>query len=562
MESVLRSKENDCRSCYKCIRNCPTKSISFHNSQASIIPEECVLCGRCFEVCPQECKEIRDDLSSVINILKNKERAIVSLAPSFFSAYPGVSFESMKEALLKVGFLDVEETAVGATNVKKAYEELLKKGDRDILISTACHSVNLLFEKHYPELLSLLAPVMSPMLAHGKSLKERFPGVKVVFIGPCIAKKDEADKNEQIIDEAITFIELDRLFKIFDIEPKEHLSSTSKEESRARLFPLSGGILSSMTEKSPDYTYLFVDGMDECLEAIKEIKEGKIHHTFIEMSACKGSCVNGPAIEKERRTPFYGNLRIRSVSGKKDFVTKKQSVKDLATSFKANALKRHVYTDEEIAQILAKIGKHSKKDELNCSSCGYASCKTKAIAVLEGKATLEMCLPYLMKKAQSFSNTVVESMDSAILVLDEDLNVELSNPSANRLFGVNNKDLLGKNISSLFDSEIFGLALGGTVIHKRKMNLLNSDKIVEISVRYDSLYHIVICLLNDVTKEEKAQLAKERILRKTAEITSEVVDKNMRAVQEIASLLGETTAETKIALNQLKDVLESDKDEK
>ena len=561
MNEVLWSKENDCRSCYKCIRGCPTKSIAFHHGQASIIQEECVLCGRCYEICPAGCKTIRDDTNKVLSLLEKKEEVRVSLAPSFFSAFEGVSFESMKKALLALGFQDVEETALGATLVKESYDKLLEKGDSYILISTACPSVNLLFEKHYPELLDYLCPVLSPMLAHAELLKKKHPTSKVVFIGPCIAKKDEADRSKGLVDASLTFLELQKLFDEKGVTLEKDSSPRKETRSLARLFPISGGILDTMRKENRHYDYLYVDGMERCLEVIREIKEGKIHHAFIEMSACEGSCIGGPALPKENRNLFSGSLKIREMAGKTDFDVSFSEVSALHHEFSDKKKKERAFSEEEIQKVLQSLGKRSKKDELNCSCCGYPSCRAKAIAVLEGKASLEMCLPFLMKKAQSFSNTIVESMDSAILVVDENLKIEIANPAASKLLRLSEAELHGRSVEDFMDTEAFGLALGGNVIHARKFHLKNSDKVVEGSLHYDPEYHILMALLNDVTKEEKERIRKEEMLEKTAKITSEVVDKNMRAVQEIASLLGETTAETKIALTKLRDVLETEKDE-
>src|SRR5574344_1963704 len=208
MDYCLTSKSNDCKNCYKCIRHCPTKSISFSNNQASIIHDECVLCGRCYLNCPQGTKVIRDDVEKAKQLIASGKQVIVSLAPSFVANYRGATIDTMRKALLSLGFSQVEETAIGATIVKKAYDEMLKEEDRDVVISSCCHSINLLIQKHYPDLLKYLADVMSPMVAHGQDIKKRYPDAVVVFVGPCIAKKDESDKNNKYVDAALTFIEL------------------------------------------------------------------------------------------------------------------------------------------------------------------------------------------------------------------------------------------------------------------------------------------------------------------------------------------------------------------
>ena len=214
MVYALGTKKNDCKNCYKCIRSCPTKSISFVDNQASIIKDDCVLCGKCYLSCPQGAKEIRNDVSKVKDLINSGKKVIVSLAPSFLANYRNSSIRTMKEALKKLGFYDVEETAIGATIVKRAYDEMLNNDDRDIIISSCCHSVNLMIQKHYPECLPYLADVLSPMLAHGKDIKERYKDAYVVFIGPCIAKKDEVDiSKDNYVDVALTFIELDKMLQ-------------------------------------------------------------------------------------------------------------------------------------------------------------------------------------------------------------------------------------------------------------------------------------------------------------------------------------------------------------
>ena len=243
MDYCLTSKSNDCKNCYKCIRHCPTKSISFSNNQASIIHDECVLCGRCYLNCPQGTKVIRDDIDKAKKLIASGKQVIVSLAPSFVANYRGSTIDTMRKALLALGFSQVEETAIGATIVKKTYDEMLQDDSKDIIISSCCHSVNLLIQKHFPKVLPYLADVLSPMLAHGEDIKSRYQGAAVVFIGPCIAKKDEADKNTDLIDVALTFLELSRWLKEANIEIERKSKSEVIAKSKARLFPTSGGIL-------------------------------------------------------------------------------------------------------------------------------------------------------------------------------------------------------------------------------------------------------------------------------------------------------------------------------
>lgn len=185
----LTLKKSNCKNCYKCIRHCPVKSIRFSGNQAYIIGAECILCGHCFVVCPQNAKQIVDETEKARVLLQSGEKVIVSLAPSFMANYEGVGIDGMREALKQLGFFDAEETAMGATIVKNEYERILDEEQRDILISSCCHSVNLLIQKYFPDVLPYLADVLSPMQAHCKDIKRRYPGAKTVFVGPCVAKK-------------------------------------------------------------------------------------------------------------------------------------------------------------------------------------------------------------------------------------------------------------------------------------------------------------------------------------------------------------------------------------
>ena len=241
MPNCLTLKKSNCKNCYKCIRNCPVKAIRFSGNQAHIIGNECILCGQCFVVCPQDAKQIVDETEKVKVLLQSGEPVVVSLAPSFVANYDGAGINSMRAALKQLGFYDVEETAIGATIVKNEYERMLKEDERDVVISSCCHSINLLIQKHYPQALEFLADVVSPMQAHCMDIKKRIPNVKTVFIGPCVAKKDEAEHYEGIVDAVLTFEELTKWLEEAGIKPEPEVDDN--EFSRARFFPTTGGVL-------------------------------------------------------------------------------------------------------------------------------------------------------------------------------------------------------------------------------------------------------------------------------------------------------------------------------
>ena len=553
MPNCLTLKKSNCKNCYKCIRHCPVKSIRFSGNQAHIIGNECILCGQCFVVCPQNAKEIVDEREKVKVLLNSGAPVIVSLAPSFAANYDGVGIDSMRAALKKLGFVGVEETALGATMVKREYERMLKEEQRDILISSCCHSINLLIQKYYPEALEYLADVQSPMQAHCSDIKRRMPQAKTVFIGPCVAKKDEAEHYEGIVDAVMTFEELTKWLEEEQITLEQ--KRDSDPESRARFFPTTGGILKTMEQDAPGYTYLAIDGVDNCIAALKDIENGKLHHCFVEMSACVGSCVGGPVMEKYHRTPVKDYMAIATYAGKRDFDVEQPEKGELQKHMEPIVQKSIRPSETEILSILRQMGKMKPSDELNCGSCGYNTCREKAIAIYQGKAEISMCLPYLKEKAESFSDNIVNNTPNGLIVLNENLEVQQINKAALRIMNIRTaSDVLGEPVVRIMDPKVFlDAQQTGRDIREQRAYLAEYKKYVEQTVVYDREYRLLICIMRDVTDEESEREKKENISRKTVEIADKVVDKQMRIVQEIASLLGETAAETKIALTKLKE---------
>lgn len=553
MAEFLKLKKSNCKNCYKCIRHCPVKSIRFSGNQANIIGDECILCGQCFVVCPQNAKEIADSTERVKYFISSGEKVYASVAPSFIANYEGVGIDSLTEALKKLGFAGAEETAVGATIVKTEYERLIREDKRDVLISSCCNSVNLLIQKYYPEALQYLADVLSPMQAHCQDLKKRYPGCKTVFIGPCVSKKEEAARYADYTDEVLTFEELTNWFKEAGVVPEKSMDSNN--QSRARLFPTTGGVLRTMQERDPEYTYLVFDGIDNCKEALEEILEGKLHKCFIEMSTCAGSCANGPVMEKYKRSPVASALSVNRYAGREDFVVAQPDKKELHKQMTMLDTKAAVPTETEISAILRRMGKMRPEQELNCGSCGYNTCREKAIAIYRGKADISMCLPFLKDKAESFSDNIISNTPNAIIALNENLEIQQINKAALRLMNIGHaSDVMGEQVIRILDPTVFmDVMQSNKHLREERKYLTEYDKYVEQTVIYDSEYRIIICLMRDVTDEEKAKIRKETVDKTTADIADKVVENQMRIVQEIASLLGETAAETKVALMKLKE---------
>ena len=554
MANCLTLKKSNCKNCYKCIRHCPVKAIRFSGNQAHIIDNECILCGHCFVVCPQNAKEIVDGTEKARVLLQSGDPVVVSLAPSFIANYEGVGIESMRRALRKLGFFDVEETAIGATIVKTEYERMLREEERDIIITSCCHSVNLLIQKHFPSALEYLADVMSPMQAHCADIKRRMPNAKTVFIGPCVAKKDEAEYYEGLVDAVLTFEELTNWLKSERIELEKEVDDTP--ESRARFFPTTGGILKTMAQNAPGYTYIALDGVDNCISALKDIESGKIHKCFIEMSACVGSCIGGPVMEKYHSTsPIKDYVTVADYAGERDFEVDQPAPMELKKPFSMIEKGLRAPSESEIMSVLRQMGKFKPSDELNCGSCGYNSCREKAIAIIQGKAEISMCLPFLKDKAESFSDTIVKNTPNGLIVLNENLEVQQINNAARKIMNIRAaSDVLGEPVVRILDPTVFvQVRNSGRTVRDQRTYLAEYKKYVEQTVVYDSDSRMLIGIMRDITDEEADREKKARINKQTVEVADTVVEKQMRIVQEIASLLGETAAETKIALTKLKE---------
>lgn len=557
MAHCLTLKKSNCKNCYKCIRNCPVKAIRFSGDQAHIIADECILCGRCFVVCPQNAKEIVSEVEKVKVMIQSGEPVIASMAPSFIANYDGVGIDAMREGLQKLGFADVEETAIGATMVKTDYERLVHEKQKPVIISSACASVNLLIQKHYPELIKYLADTLSPMQAHCRDIKRRNPEAKTVFIGPCVAKKDEAQRYPGIVDAALTFEELTEWLEKENIQLEK--KTDHNPESLARIFPTVAGILRTMKDRNPEYEYVAVDGIENCIAALEDVAAGHVSNCFMEMSACKGSCVNGPVMEKYHPWFITDYLSVTRYAGDKDFPVEQPEISELSRRYDILEGMKDMPTERKIQEILSKMGKKKPSDELNCGTCGYDTCREKAIAIYQGKAEIEMCLPYLKEKAENFSNIIFDNTPNGLLVLNERLEIQQINPAACRIMNIRRpSDVLGSQVVTLLDPKPFLDALESRKSVFQCAYLAEYDRYVEEQVLYDQSYRMLFCMLEDMSDEAAEREKKAEMRRQTTEVADKVVEKQMRIVQDIASLLGETAAETKIALTNLK---ESMKDE-
>lgn len=556
MGDYLKLKRSNCKNCHKCIRHCPVKSIRFADNQAHILEEDCILCGHCFVVCPQDAKQIRDDLPTAKTLIASGAPVYASIAPSFVANYEGATIDTMAKALSKLGFAGAEETALGATIVKREYDRMVEAGEQDIILTSCCPTVNLLIRKYYPDALPYLAKIQSPMQAHCTDIKSRHPDAKAIFIGPCISKMAEADEIPGLVDCVLTYEELS--IWLAEAGVAVEAGKEAGAEGRARSFPTCGGIIKCMDCKNTDYTYFAVDGVENCMRVLEDVVSGGAQPSFIEMSACVGSCAAGPIMDKRHCLLLRNYQAVSRYTRPQDFSIPQPASAKL--THEHPTLRRSSFKPGETAirEVLAKIGKNSPADELNCGSCGYDSCREKAIAVLLGKADMNMCLPYLLGKAESFSDTIIKNTPNAILVLNEHMEVQQINAAACKLINISDpRNVLGDQVVHILDPMPFLQAYNqGHPVTQKGIYLPDYKKYIDQTVLYEKSSHILICIMRDVTEEVRIQEEKAQMSRTTIEITDKVIEKQMRAVQEIASLLGESTAETKVALTKLKESLD------
>ena len=551
MSEILRLKRSNCRHCYKCIRNCPVQAIRFYGNQAYIADDMCVYCGQCLMVCPQNAKEYIDSTEAVSALLAGDNTVIASVSPAF-AAYYGTGFAALRRALMQLGFTDAEETAVGAALVQKEYERLLAAGERDIIITSACHTVNLLVRKYYPELVSCLAPVVTPMEAHKNYITTGNPDAKVVFIGPCLSAKDEALAGAA--DEVLTFSELDLMLEkggiTLDAEESE-----SDAASSAGLYTVAGGILKSMRLPDKSYTYLCVDGMDNCRAVLDEIVSGKIHRCFLEMSACEGGCVGGPVMKEYADAPIAHYQAVAARAGKTEISPDSIPAEQLRREFTPIPVTVHEPDEEDICAVLRRMGKHRPQQELNCGHCGYNTCREMAAAVCRGKADINMCQPYLMEKSEHFTSTLLDNTPNGILILNENYEVQRINRAAMQMLHIDyESDVVDQPVMNIMDPVPFMEVLQNKIpVVGRRDYYAEHGIYLEQNIVHDAPSQLLLAFLRDVTTEESDRQYHERLLEQTADTADKVVDKQMRVVQEIASLLGEAAAETKIALTKLKE---------
>lgn len=567
--SVINFKKANCRNCYKCIRFCPVKAIKVNNEQAEIIEHKCIACGKCLNVCPQNAKTVRSDIDKVKQFINQNYRVIFTVAPSYPSLVGYDNAFKFLQGLKLLGAAEILETSIGAELISNEYQKYYCNNEFDNLITTSCPVVNYFVQKYYPELIDCLVPVVSPMIALGKAIKSAYDEeIKIVFIGPCLAKKVEMSdfSCENVIDAVLTFEEVIDWFnrENINIDDLDDYELTTKVETNANLYPLEGKTIECIGIKNDARSRkeVSVSSLEEIKDLLEDIKSGLIHGYWIEANACKGSCINGPAFGKlsksivKRREDVinYSKLKLKAKPENKLIININKI--DLGRKFINLSDQIKIPSEEEIRKILSHIGKFTEDDELNCGACGYETCRDKAIAVYNKMAELYMCMPYMRSRAETLSNIIISSTPNAIIAVNKNLEIQEMNRAAEKMFLVNSAVVKNEDLSLLIDTSDFEYVIKNKKnICNKKVTYKNYGVVTIQNIYYLEEYQLAVGILTDITELEKQKQKLSKVKKENYELAQQVIDKQMRVAQEIASLLGETTAETKVILTRMKDML-------
>lgn len=552
----ITTRSADCKDCYRCLRVCPVKAISVKDGQAKVQEENCILCGKCVLECPQQAKLVKSEVYKVRDYLSSDTKVVLSIAPSFPAYFTGQDANEIFHKLKKLGFYAVEETSLGARYTQAAYKQAFEQND-GLVLSSCCPVIVNIIEIFFPELIPNLTPVASPAIAHGLSIKERLGwNTKVVFASPCIAKMTERGQAGKI-DAVLTFAQLEELIKVVEAENDNLQQHNDVFKMETRLFPLPGGSIRSFIENYLlDSQVETITGLNDCWQTLKAIKNGKLNVKFIELLACRGGCVNGPIMDHsrsvvERRGDVLNYYDQFKSLPEQPLPQVTETL--LKRTFNPKHYKQEKAPDQIIKQILAQIGKYSKEDEKNCGGCGYPTCREKAQAVYNGQAELEMCVSYMKTKAESTAHTIVNSTPNGIIVFDKNLKIKELNPAAKKFFQIYTLEV-GGILSDFMDTNHFlqvintGQPLKDYTVYYPELELYTRQIVVPIANSHANLYMAIIA---DITESEKKRQEMEQIKEEILSKANHVINNQMLVAQQIAGLLGETTAETKVTLLKL-----------
>ena len=547
---ILKFNQDACKNCYKCVRYCPVKSMRVYKGLPQIIHNECIVCGNCVSVCPQHAKYVVSEVKRIKELIRAGKQVVASVDSTYLAYFETPGFSGVRQALRTLGMSEAYETAEGAQLVERQLEILVSRAEGRPVITSGCPSIVLYAEKHFPEALPYLAPVLSPMQAHAQILRQRCPGAVIVYISPCIARKEETKDFESVgADYAITFDELAAWMAEAGVKVPADVEPDEPKISRG--YVVTGGVEDGMTHLI-GVDYLAVDTLDDCIKVMKCVADGGLTDCVIEMSACHGNCIGGMVFSRKDRNLLNGgdydiSERIDLYRAMEDHhIRKEEDVPDSA-----------------ITGILRKMGKFTAEDEIDCGLCGYATCRESARAIYEGRAEVSMCLPYMKEKAETYSEKIINVSPEGIITVSKKLKVKQINNAACRIFGIKDpSDIIGYPVSRIMDEYDFVKLMSiDDTQYTDQIFLAEYNVYLERIFICDPQRTMFTCIMRDVTRsrQRKSQVQKTKL--HAADIADNIADKQLRIVHEIASLLGETAAETKVAVHDLKEAILLDEDD-
>lgn len=555
---VVYTNKAHCRDCYRCLRVCPVKAIRMVNGQAYVVPERCISCGTCIRECPQGAKQFRNDIERASRILATNDTVAASIAPSFVAIFTEPEQKRLASALRKLGFSYVGETAIGAYHVAHETARICNANPNQSHVCTACPAVVSYVELYDPAKLDVLVPIVSPMVAHARHIKSRLgESAKVIFIGPCVAKKAEADRPENagLVDCVLTFSELVDWFERENINLSmcEESGFSEEPEGEARFFPLTGG---SMRTASLDTDLLAADmvsvtGPEDVREALASCGPD-FPPQVIEPLFCEQGCVNGPAISAQSSL-FRRRRDVIDYAGANPGADPAvdESHLDLITHFQTKRIPENEVTEEQIREVLEKTGKSAVENQLNCGACGYSSCREKAAAVVKGMAELEMCIPYMRWLSEQRTDKIIETSPNGIVILDEHLNIIHMNPAFRKFF-MCSEAVLGRPISYLMDPDSFEKLASGktgmitTVVRHDRYSLVCHEILYALPDENQFVGIFVDITHSRINKEKLDQLREQTVSQ-----ARELLHHQINMAQTIAKFLGESTGQGEALLEKL-----------
>ncbi len=558
-KKLVTTIPDKCRVCYTCVRECPAKAIRIVNGQAEVMHERCIGCGNCVKVCSQNAKSFLNEEKEVLALLKSGQPVAALIAPSFPAEFGDLADPHELIGVLRaIGFKYVCEVAFGADLVARAFSDIFSNQDHPAVISSDCPAVVYYVRQYHPGLVPALAKVASPMVAMTRVVKKKYgQGVRTVFIGPCISKKAESDE----IDYVLTFQELRHLLKHKGIKPGQIQPSEFDlpRAGRGLIFPVKRGMLQTINipEDLFDGNILVAEGKVNFPAAIDEFEQGAISDQHLELLCCEG-CLMGPGMSPDgkryARRALIGNYvrdRIHHHDNEQwNAEMSEYETLDLSQTFTPVDRRLEMPTPAKIRKVLASIGKRNPQDHLNCGACGYDSCESHAIAIAQGLAEIDMCLPYTIEKMHTsimelnFSNEKLAKVQQALKhseklahmgQLSAGIAHELNNPLgvvimyANILLDECENEQMKQDLGLIAAQADRCKRIVGNLLNFARKNQVRLEEISLVKLAQDSLTSVIIpdrikTMIDSRVREAVTYLDQEQMMQVLTNLIKNAVD--------------------------------------